>query len=687
VTGRPLVSIVIPLFNKVAYTARCLGALSEVTPEELYEVVLVDNASTDATGELLGLLDGDVTIIRNDDNRGFTLACNQGAAAARGRHLLFLNNDTEPRAGWLEALLARLDADPSVGAVGARLVYPDGRLQEAGGLVFADGSGWNFGRGDDPASPRYATACQVDYCSGACLLVRGEVFEALGGFDERYAPAYYEDTDLCFAVRAHGSTVWYEPGAVVVHHEGATAGTDLGSGFKRFQAVNQAKFVQKWAEVLATQDQPPTATGRAPATADRAARGLPPRPPRPAAKARPAEAGVRRLLVMDPFPPAHDHNSGSLRLFELLKAMRGAGAAVTFVAAKAMGAERYLDELRELGISAHGLDTDRIDLARLLADGRFDLAWLSFFHLAQQCLPLLRAHTPATKVVVDTVDVHFLREQRQAELLGEQAAPGLLRQALETKRREREVYRQADALVAITDTDAAVLADLVPGAPIYVVPNVHADHPAGPGFEARGGLLFVGNFNHGPNIDAVAWLGTEILPRAAELSPDIRATVVGGGVPPALARLAGERLAFAGRVPSMTPYLAAARVSVAPLRFGAGMKGKVGEALAAGLPVVTTSIGAEGMGLVTGTHCLVADDADTFAAHAARLHSDKVLWAALAASGRRLVAERWSPTAARNRVQGVLDGVLGAGQPLPVGAGPALSWGFSSGARAAEEIS
>jgi GT2 family glycosyltransferase/glycosyltransferase involved in cell wall biosynthesis len=681
VTARPLVSIVIPLFNKVEYTARCLGALSEVTPEELYEVVLVDNASTDATGELLGLLDGDVTIIRNDDNRGFTLACNQGAAAARGRHLLFLNNDTEPRGGWLEALLARLDADPSVGAVGARLVYPDGRLQEAGGLVFADGSGWNFGRGDDPASPRYATACQVDYCSGACLLVRGEVFEALGGFDERYAPAYYEDTDLCFAVRAHGSTVWYEPGAVVVHHEGATAGTDLGSGFKRFQAVNQAKFVQKWAEVLATQDQPPTATGRAPATADRAARGLAgrARSPKPG-RATKGRQG-RRILVIDPVPPMHDRNSGSLRLFELLKAMRAGGHEVTFIARNAINAEHYLDELRRMGITAHGTDPERLaqlanlpdrprlDVPGIMAAGRFDVAWLSFFHVAEQYLPLVREHAPGAKVVIDTVDVHYLREQRQAELSGDSA---LLRRALETKRRERAVYRQADALVAVTDADAAVIGDLVQGARTFLVPNVHTAQPEGPGFEARGGLLFAGNFNHVPNIDAVAWLATEILPRMAALVPDARATVVGGGAPPAIVTsLAGERLAFTGWVPSMDAYLAAARVSVAPLRFGAGMKGKVGQALAAGLPVVTTSIGAEGMGLVHGSHCLIADDADTFAAHAARLHSDRVLWAALAASGRHLVAERWSPSAARNRVQAVLDGVLGTREMLPAGAGNA----------------
>jgi len=242
----------------------------------------------------------------------------------------------------------------------------------------------------------------------------------------------------------------------------------------------------------------------------------------------------------------------------------------------------------------------------------------------------------------------------------------MLRTALETRQRERAVYAEADALVAVTDADAEAFATLVPGASVHLVPNVHAAMRPGPGFEARGGLLFTGNFLHPPNIVAVAWLATEILPRMAAITPDARATVVGGGAPPAITRLAGERLAFTGWVKRMEPYLAAARVSVAPLRYGAGMKGKVGQALAAGLPVVTTSIGAEGMGLVHGSHCLIADDADTFAAHAARLHRDKVLWRALAVSGRRLVAERWSPEAVRPLLAAVVGAVLDESAKQPV---------------------
>ncbi len=266
----PRVSIVVPVFNKVELTRQCFAALAGTTPRDLYEVLVVDNASTDGTREFLGSLSRPDRAIVNEENRGFVGACNQGIEASRGEWVLFLNNDTEPRQGWLEALLRTADADPRVGAVGARLVYPDGTLQEAGGLIFRDGSGWNFGRGDGaPFGPPFDATCEVDYCSGAALMVRRDVLARLGGFDVRYAPAYYEDTDLCFGIRSLGLKVMYCADSTVVHHEGATAGTDVGSGFKRFQVVNHAKFIEKWRDALERQDPPPTDTGKRPTTADR----------------------------------------------------------------------------------------------------------------------------------------------------------------------------------------------------------------------------------------------------------------------------------------------------------------------------------------------------------------------------------------------------------------------------------
>ena len=247
--GEPDVSVVVPVYNQVPTTLECLRSLvGAITEKAKIEVVVVDDASTDPQAERLRVLPG-ITYHRNRVNVGFVGSCNTGAQLARGRFLVFLNSDTLVTPGWLEHLVGTLQC-PGVGLVGASLRYPDGRLQEAGGLVFADASGWNYGRNGHPSDPRYCTRRDSHYCSGAALAVTRERFIALGGFDVRFAPGYYEDTDLAMRVRADGARVVYEPEAVVVHLEGASAGTDTTKGMKAAQVVNRECFQERWRETL-----------------------------------------------------------------------------------------------------------------------------------------------------------------------------------------------------------------------------------------------------------------------------------------------------------------------------------------------------------------------------------------------------------------------------------------------------
>ncbi len=263
------VSIIIPAWNHWKYTYRCLQSILANTGDTTYEVIIVDNGSSDQTGEMLAKVEN-VRVIRNESNAGYVVACNQGAEAARGVYLVFLNNDTEPLAGWLKELIDIADSDETVGAVGAKLIYPDGLLQEAGGMIFADGHGWNFGNGDDPYDEIYNVICEVDYCSGACLLVKKNLFAKLGGFDIRFSPAYYEDADMCFSLRRTGNKVVYNPKAEVVHHESVTSGVDKSSGVRsHYMETNRKKFVQKWETELFLQDASPVSTGRLPVTACR----------------------------------------------------------------------------------------------------------------------------------------------------------------------------------------------------------------------------------------------------------------------------------------------------------------------------------------------------------------------------------------------------------------------------------
>jgi GT2 family glycosyltransferase len=258
----PSVSIVTPCHNAIAHTRACLRALALTIPSFVEaEVLVVDDASTDATPLVLeGMAEADrrLRVLRSEENVGFVESCNRGAAAAQGDVLVFLNNDTLPQPGWLTALVRTLRDHPDAGAAGGKLVYADGMLQEAGGVVFSDGSAANFGRGDyDPDAPLYGYVREVDYASGALLATWRALFEELGRFDDIFRPGYYEDTDFCFRVRAAGRRVYYQPEAVVLHLEGVSAGTDPTTGMKRYQELNRIKFVNRWRTALARQPTRP----------------------------------------------------------------------------------------------------------------------------------------------------------------------------------------------------------------------------------------------------------------------------------------------------------------------------------------------------------------------------------------------------------------------------------------------
>ncbi|HVQ33954.1 MAG TPA: glycosyltransferase family 2 protein, partial [Lysobacter sp.] len=298
----PRASVVIPVYGQFARTLDCLRALAAFPPAVAAEVIVVDDGSPDETPDALPQVGG-LRYHRRAINGGFIAACNDGAALARGECVVFLNNDTIPQAGWLDALLRTFDEHANVGLVGAQLRNPDGRLQEAGGVAFSDGGAWNYGRGEDPADCRFAYVRDCDYASGAAIAVPRALFESLGGFSRTYAPAYYEDTDLAFAVRARGLRVLYQPAAVVVHDEGGTAGTDTSSGAKAYQVRNQARFAERWRDALAAQDGPRTV-------------------PTPAT----LHARQKQVLIVDALTPRPDHDSGSLRLVNLMRLLQEEGA-------------------------------------------------------------------------------------------------------------------------------------------------------------------------------------------------------------------------------------------------------------------------------------------------------------------------------------------------------------------------
>ncbi len=263
--SEPEVSIIVPVYGKFATTFACLRSLAEVDAGRSFEVLVVDDCSPDQTLAMLERVRG-VLVLKNAQNLGYLRSNNRAAKLARGKWLCLLNNDTQVTPGWLDELVRTFANFPDVGLVGAKLLFPDGRLQEAGGIVFQDGGCANYGRSGDPERPEYSYARSVDYCSAACVLLKSTLWRDLAGFDEHFAPAYYEDTDLAFRVREAGLRVMYQPLARIVHHHGVTHGRNAKHGLKRALLTNRVRFAERWAHVLrehpAPSERPRKATER-----------------------------------------------------------------------------------------------------------------------------------------------------------------------------------------------------------------------------------------------------------------------------------------------------------------------------------------------------------------------------------------------------------------------------------------
>jgi GT2 family glycosyltransferase len=626
---RPEISIVIPVFRRADLTRRCLSSILQHTSGITYEVILVDDASDEANRALLASVDG-ANLILNPENLGYLRSVNRGAAEARGRWLVLANNDIEVQPGWLQELMRCGDSAPDIAVVTPRYLYPDGSLNEAGGIVWSDATGANYGRGDHADSWRYSYRRDVDYGSAAALLVRADFWRERGGYDETFLPMYYEDTDLCFDAREHGLRAVYEPEAIVIHHEGGTAGTNTGTGYKRHQEQNRLKFIAKWTDRLQSGHLPP---------------GSSPSP-------RNLHHGRQpHVLVVDHRVPMPDRDSGSLRLQTIIELLREMGCDVTLLPDNLHATAPYGDRLARLGVAViHGY----VDPVKELIEigPTLDLAILSRPDVASRWLPELERTAPQATTVYDTVDLHWLREARR---YWHERGDGCDEDDIgpvATAFREQELglVRSTDVTLVVSDVERERVQLDVPEADVRVIPNIHRIREKVAPRPSRSGLLFVGGFEHVPNVEAVVRLVTGVMPRVWGQLPGLGVMVVGPDPPPDIESLGSDLVKIAGWVPDLDPLLDTTVALLAPLSYGAGVKGKVTQAMAAGLPVVTTPTGAEGVGAVNGEHLLVAEGDDELAQDVVHLVGDAELWDRLSRAGQALMAEHYSIDAVRARV-------------------------------------
>src|SRR5215831_5582173 len=538
------VSVIIPVFNQFRFTQACLASVQEHQGSERFEVIVVDDGSTDATAEAVPRIPG-IIYVRNEANSGFIASCNRGSEKARGKYLVFLNNDTLVRPGWVSALLETFAEEPKAGIVGSKLLYPDGRLQEAGGIIWQDASGWNYGKFDDPGKPEYNYLREVDYCSGAALMVPKALFESLGGFDSRYAPGYYEDTDLAFKARQAGYKVLYQPLSEVIHYEGVTGGTDLSTGAKRHQAINRSTFAETWAAELISK----------PARGDLAFLHQPP-------------PGRKNILVIDHHLPMSDKDAGSVRMFHILNILHQLGHRVTFIPDNLANIPPYGRELQKRGIEVIYHPYIKKVSDYLISHGpEFDAVVLSRCDFARKHIANTRLYAPRSRIIFDTVDLHFVRTEREAQITSDSETREKARQK---EQLEYDLIDQADETWVVSGVEQKLLREARPHKSIEIVSTIVEVPGSKTPFALRQDWLFIGGFQHSPNIDAVLFFVKDIYPLVSEHLRDAKFYIIGDKAPPEVVALANEKVIVTGLQRDVRPFFDSVRLSIAPLRFGAG---------------------------------------------------------------------------------------------------------------------
>ena len=625
----PQVSIVIPVYNQFDYTYHCLESILKNSGDCTYEVIIANDCSTDLTREIEDIIQG-IKVITNKTNLRFLLNCNNAANFAKGKYLLFLNNDTQVQETWLEPLVSLMKRDKTVGMVGSKLIYADGYLQEAGGILWKDASAWNYGNRQNPNDSEFSYVHEVDYISGAAIMIHRYLWKKIGGFDTRYAPAYCEDSDLAFEVRKHGYKVMLQPKSVVVHFEGISNGTDVSSGQKKYQVDNQKKFYEKWKEEL-EKNHFENGTN--------------------VFLARDRGRDRKHVLVIDHYVPQYDKDAGSKTTFMYLKMLVKKGYHITFLGDNFYQHEPYTTELQQMGILVlYGPKYAEHWKEWLLENIKFfDIIYLNRPHITIKYIDLIKEHARG-KIIYYGHDLHFLRAKREYELSGDKK---LLEESQHWLEQETYIMKKADMNYYPSVIESDEIHQMDPQIPVKAITayvfeefqKLHYD------YKERKGLLFVGGFGHGPNLDAVKWFLDKIFP---EVYRRVNAPfyIVGSKAPEEITQIKTPGVIVKGFVSEeeLERLYKHCRVAVVPLRYGAGVKGKVVEALYYGLPIVTTSVGAEGIAEIQEA-AIVKDNEEDLIQAICDLYEDKEKLLDMARKSQVLIKEHFSTEAVWNVIE------------------------------------
>ena len=550
----PLVSIIIPMYNEVVHTYNCVSSVFENSSFKDYEIIIADDNSMEDTSLVQANFEH-IVYLRNEANLGFLRNCNNAATHARGKYIVFLNNDTQVQKGWLEELLLIFELYPDTGLAGSKLLYPDGSLQEAGGVIWQDGRAINYGNGDSPLKPQYNYVKEADYISGASVMIDAKLWRDVGGFDERYLPAYCEDSDLCFKVRDKGRKVRYTPFSMVVHFEGVSHGRDLDTGVKQYQVVNAQKLKEKWAKELSKK----------------------PKYRESVYTERDRSGGKKHVRVIDHYLPQIEKDAGSRTITNFIDTMLALDYSVKFLGENSNTGKHYEKMFQLKGVEVlYGSQFNfatkgwRRYLRKHMA--QLDAILLSRSSVCTPIITFLRKNHYKGNIIYYGHDLGYLRVEKEAEV---QNNDQLKKQAARLKETEDYMYRHADNSLVCGYDELEYLRRYIKKPLHYVPPyffDVAKDEPS---FDAREGLFFVGGFNHPPNKDAMQWFLEEVYGPLHEQG--IPLTIAGSKMPDFITEYKKKYklLTVLPDVPvdELNDLYTRARIAIVPLLSGAGVKG------------------------------------------------------------------------------------------------------------------
>lgn len=623
----PVVSIIIPAYNQFGYTYNCLKSILLNTEKIPYEIILADDGSDDLTRRIEKKVTG-ITVLHNKENMRFLRNCNHAARKAKGKYIIFLNNDTQVQLNWLSPLVRKIE-EPDVGLVGSKLVFPDGKLQEAGGIIWNDASAWNYGRGKNPDACEYNYVREADYISGASIMISKELWEKIGGFDERFSPAYCEDSDLAFAVRKHGKKVIYQPDSVVVHFEGISNGTSIDTGVKKYQADNMKKLYEKWKDVLLREQYP--AGQNVLGACDR-------------------KGKKKTVLFISEAVPSYDKDAGSRTLDFYISEFLARGYIVKFIPGNFAGREPYTHRLRQMGVEVFTGGYYKKNLMKWLYKYRDDVdyAFLNYPNVSLKYIDILKEL--GIPIRYYGMDLHFLRKKREYELLGDSHDLELSREYYEM---EACLMKKSDVIYYPSSAETEIVRhefgrNDVKQLTAYIFDTEKMHNLYIP--EQRKGIMFIGGYRHTPNVDAVLWFVNNIFPKIYE-KENMPFYIAGVDMPPEIQNIKVPGTVILGALSDdeLEAMYKKIKVIVAPLRYGAGVKGKIVEAMYHGIPVVTTSIGAEGIPN-EGNALNIADDEAGLTNMVLELYRDSDRLLRCKEMNEKIIAKHFSRESAWNNI-------------------------------------